>query len=240
MPCSELNLEALVSGWTPFMWNAGGRPWPIDEATSRYLNSRLQPNMHTLETGAGLSTVIFAANGCRHTCIMPDNALAGRIVAYCQSANINGGAINFMIAKSCDVIPQLPHAQYDLALIDGNHNFPTVFIDFYYATKALKLGGTLIADDLQIYTCDLLARFIQSDPGWDVDMITTRVAIATKVADTLDRDWTEQRFVTIRSRLGSLMANPLYLARQVSRNLRAEGARMTIKKIFRRVLGNYT
>lgn len=46
--------------------------WRIDDATCRELHRRLKPEMATLETGAGLSTIIFAASGCKHTCIVPD------------------------------------------------------------------------------------------------------------------------------------------------------------------------
>lgn len=180
----------------------------------------------------GLSTVIFAANGCRHTCIMPDQAIADRIIKYCRSANIDSAQVDFIIAKSCDVIHQTPELQYDLILIDGCHGFPSVFVDFCYAAKALKLGGTLIVDDLHIYTCDLLARFMESDPGWDMELISTRVAIGVKTADTVDREWTAQSFVTARSKPNSIIANPLYFARLTARTFQTEGARMIVKKIF--------
>jgi hypothetical protein len=232
----KITLEALLSGWPSFAWKAGGDSWPLDETTCRLLNGRLKSNMNTLETGAGLSTVIFAANGCRHTCIVPDQATVDRVVDYCRSMNIVSTNVNFIISKSCDVIHQLPKQQYDLALIDGCHGFPSVFVDFCYAAKTLKLGGTLIVDDLHIYTCDLLARFMQSDPGWNMELITTRVAIAIKSADTIDREWTNQSFVKNRSKPNSVMANPLYFARLAARTFQTKGARMTAKKILARVL----
>jgi len=101
---------------------------------------------------------------------MPDQAIADRIIKYCRSANIDSAQVDFIIAKSCDVIHQTPELQYDLILIDGCHGFPSVFVDFCYAAKALKLGGTLIVDDLHIYTCDLLALYgIRSRMGHGID-----------------------------------------------------------------------
>jgi hypothetical protein len=53
--------------------------WRIDDTTCVELNTRLKPGMNTLETGSGLSTIIFAANRCRHTCIVPIKGEVDRI-----------------------------------------------------------------------------------------------------------------------------------------------------------------
>jgi hypothetical protein len=97
------------------------------------------------------------------------------------------------------------------------------------------VGGTLIVDDLHIYTYDLLARVMDSDPGWDMELITTRVAIGVNTANTVDREFTEQSFVTARSKPNSIMANPLYFARLTARTFQEEGARVIAKKVFARL-----
>jgi hypothetical protein len=182
--------------------------WRIDDTTCLELNSRLKPGINTLETGAGLSTIIFAASGCRHTCIVPDKALTDRIQDYCRSANIDTSNVKFIISKSADIIHQLPRSEHDLILIDGCHGFPSIFVDFYYAAKLLKNGGTLIVDDMHIYTCHLAARFMQSDPGWNVELMTKRVAVGIKVLDTADVEWSNQPYVVLRSR-GNTGTSPL-------------------------------
>jgi hypothetical protein len=53
-----------------------------------------------------------------------------------QPSDDNG--ITFVIAKSREVVSQLAPAEYDFALIDGNHGFATLYIDFCYATVALN------------------------------------------------------------------------------------------------------
>jgi hypothetical protein len=234
---ANFNLETLLAE-PPKLHEGEGQLtyWgKIDDRTCLELNGRLKPGMNTLETGAGLSTIIFAASGCQHTCIMPDKALADRVQDYCRSASIDTSKVQFIISKSCDVIHQVDHSAYDLILIDGCHGFPSVFVDFCYTAKALKLGGTLIVDDLHIYTCDLIASFMQSDPGWNVEFMTTRVAVAIKISDTIDNDWTDQRFVTLRSKPSSVIKDPLYFAKLTVRTLQAEGARVTAKKILTRV-----
>jgi Methyltransferase domain len=194
--------------------------WRLDNTTCLELNSRLKAGLKTLETGAGLSTIIFAANGCQHTCITPVKAQADRIQDYCRSANIDTSNIQFVIAKSSDIIHQLPRSEFDLILIDGCHGFPSIFVDFYYAAKLLKIGGTLIIDDMHIYTCQLAARFLQSDPGWNVELKTKRVVFGIKVSDTIDLEWTSQKYVVRRSSRNTL-ARAWNFCLDVSRPLRS-------------------
>ena len=60
------------------------------------------------------------------------------------------------------MLPQLRDKDYDFALIDGRHAFPTPFIDWYYIADALKIGGLVLIDDLHIWTCDLLKQYLLS------------------------------------------------------------------------------
>jgi methyltransferase family protein len=206
----QFDLKTILSK-PPKLHESGGQlisDWRIDDTTCLELNSRLKPGISTLETGAGLSTIIFAVSGCRHTCIVPDKALTDRIQDYCRSANIDTGNVKFIISKSADIIHQLPRSEHDLILIDGCHGFPSIFVDFYYAAKLLKNGGTLIVDDMHIYTCHLAARFMQSDPGWNVELMTKRVAVGIKVLDTVDVEWSNQPYVVLRSR-GNTGTSPL-------------------------------
>ena len=59
-------------------------------------------------------------------------------------------------ANSIVVVPQLPEAAYDLALIDGCHGFPTAFVDFLYAARALRVGGTLIIAMNSMFSVEIL------------------------------------------------------------------------------------
>jgi hypothetical protein len=185
--------------------------WRIDATTAIELDQRLKPGLKTLETGAGLSTILFAAHGSEHTCIAPDRDLFNRIRAYCTDHNISTENIKFIDATSTEVLPQLPEAAYDLTLIDGCHGFPTAFVDFLYATRALRPAGTLIIDDLHIYTCRTIALYMRSDPAWRIEVFTERVAFGVKLDDTggVYREWNMQPFVLMRSTATSRMSKIL-------------------------------
>jgi hypothetical protein len=72
----------------------------------------------------------------------------------------------------------------------------------------LRQGGTLVIDDLHIYTCQTIARFLQVDAAWRVEVLTKRVAFAVKLDDTggVDGEWHLQPFVRQRSRATSYVA----------------------------------
>jgi hypothetical protein len=100
------------------------------------------------------------------------------------------------------------------------------------------LGGTLIVDDMHIYTCHLIACFMQSDPGWNVELMTTRVAFGVKISDTIDDEWMNQPFVIRRSPGTPSFATPMLAARATVSTLRNHGARVTVNKILRKVMGS--
>ena len=55
----------------------------------------------------------------------------------------------------------------DLALIDGGHEYPTVFVDFCYMNMVLRKGGHLVIDDLQLHAPKELARFLSQSGDFE-------------------------------------------------------------------------
>ena len=184
----------------------------MDDATLRFLDQRVQPGMRTLETGSGLSTIVFANKGARHTCIAPDAEQVALIQAYCAQHAIATNNLEFMLETSEDALPKLPRQEvYDLALIDGRHGFPNPIIDWYYIARVLKIGGLVVIDDLHIWTCELLVNFLRAEPDWALVEETERVAILRKHGNaTLSNEWKKQPYVRNRSRETSSLAKVEY------------------------------
>src|SRR5580765_8772897 len=109
-----------------------GQPayWAIGEDVARLIDREVASGNKTLETGAGLSTIMFGIKGTRHTCIVPDPALVDRILEFCKGAGISTDNMSFEIGLSQDVLPRLSLSDLDLVLIDGAHAFPIPFIDW--------------------------------------------------------------------------------------------------------------
>ncbi len=182
--------------------------WRLDERTLRFLDEHLHAHMKTIETGSGISTVLFALKGTSHTCVVPDEKQVERIAAYCEAKKIALTQLRFLLERSELALPGVGETDYDLALIDGRHGFPTPFIDWFYMSRMLKIGGVVIIDDLHIWTCDLLRKFLLSEPeDWESLDETNRAAIFRKRGNIASgREWSQQPFVLQRSAAHSLSA----------------------------------
>ena len=82
----------------------------------------------TLETGAGISTVVFALRQARHTCIAPDAPEFGRLKAYCAEHGIATDCIDFQPMRSDEFFRLWQPRALDLVLIEsGGDNLAATF-----------------------------------------------------------------------------------------------------------------
>ncbi|HWQ15447.1 MAG TPA: class I SAM-dependent methyltransferase [Roseiflexaceae bacterium] len=197
---------------------ASGRCPRLDDEMLAFLDGHLQPGMRTVETGAGVSTILFAMRQARHTCIVPDQRQVERIAAYCGTHGISLAQVTFVVEPSQAALPRLGEYGFDVALIDGGHGFPMPFLDWFYLAGLLKVGGVCVIDDLHIWTCEALVAFLAQEPEWEVLRETARAAVVRKRAEGRHpKEWTEQRFVRGRSRATSLGAKLAYAWRLARR-----------------------
>jgi hypothetical protein len=88
-----------------------------------------------------------------------------------------------------------------VALIDGGHGWPTVFVDFCYLNVMLRPSGVLVLDDLQLHSVAELARMLTLQPGWELAMEVGDKTVAfrkTQDADYLP-DHAGQPYIRLRS-----------------------------------------
>jgi hypothetical protein len=167
-----------------------------------WIVERCGPEHRTLETGCGLSTVAFALAGTEHRCVVPFASEPERVSEYCAQRGIDTGRVTFVVERSEEYLPRAGDlGPLDLALIDGSHSFPQVFIDWFYVADALRLGGHVIVDDTHVWTGRLLRDFLVAEQEWEIAQEWYGRAVAfRKIAET-DRDklWLDQPYVARRS-----------------------------------------
>lgn len=184
----------------PFAFHADdGEPrvWNAAPQSLRLLAGHLAPGMRTLETGAGASTVVFAAAGTRHTAVSPDPYEHRRVREYCDAQGIDHTRIEFVAARSADVLPELTRAEsIDVALIDGAHAFPAAVLDWYYVSRSLRVGGALLLDDIPIPSVAVVFCHMAGEPAWQlIEIVDDRAAAFRKVAEEPGGDpWQAQPF----------------------------------------------
>ena len=173
----------------------------LSEPVLRFIEQRIDESANTLETGCGLSTVMFALSGSRHICITPASHEIERIKEYCLGNRIPTHQVTFCQDVSEKVLPRLECDMLDLVLIDGRHGFPAPFIDFYYVAEKLNIDGLLVVDDTWVWTGDVLKQYLLSEPEWELEAdFSPRTSIFRKLAhDSQTKEWIGQAFVVKNS-----------------------------------------
>lgn len=198
-----LTTDRLLALAPKFHTLPGGGPhsYGLSECVLQFLAENTSNGTITLETGAGLSTILFALNGCRHTCIVPDQAQIQRITEFCSRRGIGLSTVTFHSDLSQNVLPRLVgEERVDLGLIDGSHSFPVTFIDFFYIALRLKPGGLLIVDNTNIWTGEILRKFLMAESGWTCVEDFPITSVFRKNAEVdLDRSWPDQPYVKRRT-----------------------------------------
>ena len=168
----------------------------IDHHLASFLRSNLSAGQRSIETGSGISTIVFLLLGTKHTAVSPDEGEPERIRSYCEEHNISLQHYSPVVAASETFLPTLEQTTpFDLALVDGNHAFPAPCIDWFYLTRVLRKGGIMVVDDTQLWPCRVLADFLDAEEVWQQLVRTERVAtyrLLAEPSEVLSRWWGQQ------------------------------------------------
>lgn len=177
--------------------------WGLAPESLRMLDGVLAPGQNTLETGSGVSTVLFALHETNHICISPVPDEHARIQAFCKEQGISVERTQFVAELSEIALPRLDLSELDVVLIDGSHSFPCAFIDWYYTAQALRVGGHVLVDDTSLWTGKVLRDFLEEEPAWErTAEVPMRTVTFRKVAETGPAwNWLAQPYVVERSAL---------------------------------------
>lgn len=194
---SELDIVQRLLTDRPSFHLGGNAHWASLPETLNAIHASLKPDDVTIETGVGASTVVFTAAGAYHTAISPDHQEHELVRDYCRSIGVDDSRLTFIAGLSDDVLPSLLSRErsLDVAFIDGAHSFPFPELDWLYITRALKLGGKLLMDDITIPTVEPVYRHMALEPNWQLDgVLDDRAAAFTLVhAPRTDDSWRAQR-----------------------------------------------
>jgi hypothetical protein len=143
------------------------------------------PESRTLETGVGVSTVLFAAWGCRHLAVAPFQHEADILLDYCAANGIDTRFLRFDVRTSQVALPTATGIGHlDLLLIDGCHGFPMPIIDWFYGAGMLQKGGVVVLDDInlpQVWT--LIDTFLERDARWQKLAMTGKWAAFRRLSE---------------------------------------------------------
>jgi hypothetical protein len=192
----------------PLLHGGGNENWGLAWAAMSWLELHLRPEMSTLETGSGASTILFAAAGGRHDVVTPAAGEVELIRRECAARGISTDQVSFHMGRSEEVLPSLEPRPLDLVLIDGAHGFPYPILDWWYLAPRLKVGGALMVDDCYMPPVGALADFLLRSPSWELLATPGRrtVAFTKQSEEEPPSNWTGGR---IGGRMGFRYLPPL-------------------------------
>lgn len=141
--------------------------------------------LQIIETGAGLSTLLFLAREpARLVSIAPDAELQSRIFAAAEQFAVNVRPLEFVCAGSQDALPEITRNQrFNCALIDGDHSFPMVFVDFFYMNRALGAKSSLTIDDVHLGSGRELFQVVRAQPEFEIDFLVWKTVVFRKIKE---------------------------------------------------------
>jgi predicted O-methyltransferase YrrM len=166
-------------------WNIGG--FSADHLQLIHSLASAIPEARIIETGAGNSSITFLyTRPARLLSVALDESVFRRIEEYCSKAGIDTSRWHRIFEQSETALPKLmlsEKPQFDIALLDGGHGMPTVFVDFVYMHARLKVGGLLLIDDVQLHSVKELARLLANEPGFTLVGQMNKLAVFRKEWD---------------------------------------------------------
>jgi Methyltransferase domain len=191
----ELDIVQRLLTDKPSFHEYGTAHWDALPETLYAIRRSAKEGDSTIETGVGVSTVVFAAAGAHHTAISPIADEYERVRDYCQRIGIDDSRIRFIAGRSDEVLPSLYNRDrvLDMAFIDGAHEFPNPVIDWHYIARSLKIGGTLVLDDIPIPAVAQVFQHMRLESNWRLETILDgRSAAFTLLGPPPRGDWTHQ------------------------------------------------
>lgn len=200
-----MDIHNLLSNPPKLHTDSLGKPtsWQLEDEVLSFIHHNIDSKSKTLETGAGISTILFAIVQSEHTCIVPDIQQIHKIKEFCQRNNIPINRLNFIKGTSEQVLPKMNKTGFDLVLIDGRHAFPTPFIDWYYTAPKTNIGGLVIIDDTPLWTGNALKNFLMLEPEWSLIANFSKTVVFKKEKEgSHEKEWVHQPFMLQNSAVG--------------------------------------
>jgi hypothetical protein len=158
-------IERVFADPPPVHPGASANVWRTHRECYELLGEHSPDGARTLETGLGVSTVLFALWRTEHVCVCPSEAEIRLLIDYLEEREIDFSSVDLRLDYSDDVLPTLGR-ELDLVFIDGGHGFPTPVIDWYFSSRCLRKGGIVVLDDITLPAVAQVVGFLELSPGW--------------------------------------------------------------------------
>ena len=164
----------------------GWTSWALPDDVLRLIARTVHGRSSTLETGLGLSTLVFALAGTRHTAIAHHADEVRRVRRHAATLGLSLDRVTLINDRSEWALARLPATPLDLVLIDGRHAFPSPFVDWFFTVDRLRIGGLMMVDDIHLKTGRILREFMAADHRFELLAELGNTVAFTKLATDIN------------------------------------------------------
>ena len=180
----------------PGIHGAGDEYWGLAWPALEWLEAELRPDMATLETGSGASTIVFAAAGCAHVAVTPDAAEEGRVREACRKLGVSSERVSFEVGFSHDVLPRLAHHRLDRRRSSTARTASrTRSSTGGTSRRDSRSAAAILLDDAYMPPVTAVVDHVRHSPAWEIERsVGYRTVVIRKLADDLPPfDWEGER-----------------------------------------------
>lgn len=175
----------------------GDCSWAVGSGVLQWIADHLSSEMVTIETGAGYTTILFAALAKHHYCCTLSQREADKIRAYLKQIQITDDNLTFLIGSTDETLSRLgTETVIDFAYLDGCHGYPFPALDWHYIDKHLKVGGIIGMDNVELRPVREHCEFLEENGSYRLAGVVTEgyfVRFYTKLIDQ-NREWIDQAY----------------------------------------------
>jgi len=175
----------------------GDCSWAVGRGVLQWIADHLSSEMVTIETGAGHTTVLFAALARHHYCCTLSQREADKIRAYLDRIQVTHDNLTFLIGSTDETLSRLgTETVIDFAYLDGCHGYPFPALDWHYVDKHLKVGGIIGMDNVELRPVREHCEFLEENGSYRLAGAVTEgyfVRFYRKLMDQ-NREWIDQAY----------------------------------------------
>jgi hypothetical protein len=129
--------------------------------------------------------------------------LGRRIHQEAEDRGLDVNVLTYINDRSERALPRLAlekQTRCQAAFIDGNHGWPSVFVDFCYLNMMMDRGAVLFIDDVHVYACAQLMLLLQAQPEYEFVRLDGKLATFRKATDReFLPDWRGEPFILMNT-----------------------------------------
>jgi hypothetical protein len=174
-PAENINdIISSIRQAAPTLHQAGTFPGKTFDALVHHLTRQKISN--SIETGSGVSTLLFSHLSQHHTVFAVDDGNES-ISNTRRNPLLRSDSVTFVEGPTQKTLPAYQFMQpLQAALIDGPHGYPFPELEYYYIYPHLEPGALLIIDDINVRTIHNLFRFLRADKMFHLEQVVTATA----------------------------------------------------------------